>query len=166
MRADPRPLPVRAPFGVDMYTEQIEWPFAPGRQPHQRLAHLHAGGIVASAIQAQAIDQVDYARLQCGQSVERATPAVEVAVAFFQLGVQLCFQALGPGSQGRSRQTADERRQIDHGRAISEAKLRHWNQGTTLEKPAARRRALWASRVSGVITCSMALRFWAISSSL
>ncbi|MCY1559422.1 hypothetical protein D9M68_964620 [compost metagenome] len=87
-------------------------------------------------------------------------------MTLFQLGVQLRLQALRPGSQGRARQAADEGRQIDHGRAINEAKLRHWNQGTTFEKPAARRRSWWVSSVSGFITFSMALRFWAISSSL
>ncbi|MNS90016.1 hypothetical protein D3C72_1240500 [compost metagenome] len=166
VRADPGPFPVRTPFGVHMHAEQVEWPFAPRGQAHQCLAHLHAGGVVAIAVQAQPVDQVDFARIQGGQGFQRTAPAVEVTVTLLQLGFQLRLQALRPGSQGRARQTADEGGQIDHGRAIKEAKLRHWNQGTTFEKPAARRRAWWASRVSGLITFSMALRFWAISSSL
>ncbi|MCY1448165.1 hypothetical protein D9M71_648190 [compost metagenome] len=149
-----------------MHAKQVERPFAPRRQAHQCLAHLRAGVVVAVAVQAQPVDQVDFAWLQGGQGIERAAPAVEVTVALLQLGFQLRLQALRPGSQGRARQTADEGGQIDHGRAINEAKLRHWNQGTTFEKPAARRRSWWASRVSGRITFSMALRFWAISRSL
>ncbi|BCQ64508.1 hypothetical protein PBOI14_62580 [Pseudomonas sp. Boi14] len=166
VRGDPRPLPVRTPFGVHVHAEQVERALAPRRQAHQCGAHLRPSGVVAVGVQAQAIDQVDFAGLDLGQCIQGALPALQVAMAFFHLGVELGLQPIGPGGQGRTRQTASEGGQINHGRAINEAKLRHWNHGTTFENPAASRRSRCSSRLSGFMTFSMALRFWAISSSL
>jgi len=64
VRRNASPFPVRAPFGIDVHAKQIEGAFAPGRQPHQCLAHLHAAGIIAVAVQTQSVYQVDFARLQ------------------------------------------------------------------------------------------------------
>ncbi|MNL21991.1 hypothetical protein D3C87_1433080 [compost metagenome] len=166
VRGDPRPLPVRAPFGIDVHAEQVERPLAPWRQSHQRSAHLRAGLVAAISIQLQAIEQIDFARLDLRQGVQRALPAFQVAMALFHFLVELRLQGVGPIGQRRAGQTAGEGRQINHGKAINEAKLRHWNHGTTFENPAANRRSRCSSRLSGFMTFSMALRFWAISSSL
>ncbi|MND96895.1 hypothetical protein D3C80_891990 [compost metagenome] len=166
MRGNPRPLPVRAPLGIDMHAEQIERALAPRRQAHQRLLHARTGVVIAVAIQIEAVLQVNARGRQRWQGIQRSLPAFQVAMTLFHLGVELRLQALCPLRQGSARQAADQGGQINHGRAINEAKLRHWNQGTTLEKPAASRRSRCSSRLSGFITFSMALRFWAISSSL
>ncbi|MCY1185986.1 hypothetical protein D9M73_268130 [compost metagenome] len=108
MRCYTRPFPVRAPFGVDVYAEQIEGALAPWRQAHQRLAHLHARVAVAIAVQGQASAQVDFGGRQCRQGIEGILPTFEVAMAFFHLGIELCLQAVGPFSQGSARQAADQ----------------------------------------------------------
>ena len=90
----------------------------------------------------------------------------QAAVTFFHFLVELRLQGVGPFGQRSAGQTAGEWGQINHGKAINEAKLRHWNHGTTFENPAASRRSRCSSRLSGFMTFSMALRFWAISSSL
>ncbi|MNT69982.1 hypothetical protein D3C72_2083350 [compost metagenome] len=90
-------------------------------------------------------------------------------MAHRELGIELPGKVGCPVLQGSARQRllqGVEVQRTNHGRAISEAKLRHWNQGTTLEKPAASRRARCSSKLSGCMTFSRALRFWAISSSL
>ena len=97
---------------------------------------------------------------------QRRLPALQVAVAFLHFLVELRLQGVGPFGQRCAGQTAGEGGQINHGKAINEAKLRHWNHGTTFENPAASRRSRCSSRLSGFMTFSMALRFWAISSSL
>ncbi|MNZ50029.1 hypothetical protein D3C78_678100 [compost metagenome] len=149
-----------------MHAEQVERPLAPRRQAHQGGTHLRAGFIVAIGVQLQAVEQIDFARLDPWQGVQRALPALQVAMALFHFLVELRLQGVGPFGQRRAGQTAGEGRQINHGKAINEAKLRHWNHGTTFENPAASRRSRCSSRLSGFMTFSMALRFWAISSSL
>src|SRR5450830_635444 len=119
--------------------------------------HLRAGGVVARGVEGQAIEQIDFAGLDLRQCIQRTLPALQVAMPLFHLAIELRLQALGPYGEGR---------QINHGKAINEAKLRHWNHGTTVENPAANRRSRCSSRLSGFMTFSMALRFWAISSSL
>ncbi|MCY1285484.1 hypothetical protein D9M69_373250 [compost metagenome] len=115
------------------------------------------------------MQQFEPFRMQRWQGVDRRAPAFQVAMTDGELAVEQAGQVGGPVLQRGSGQAllqAVEVESADHGRAISEAKLRHWNQGTTLRKPAASRRSRCRSRLSGFITFSMALRFWAISSSL
>ena len=149
-----------------MHAEQVERAFAPRAQAHQRGMHLRAGGVVANGVEGQAIEQIDFAGLDFRQCIQRALPALQVAMPLFHLAIELRLQALGPYGQGSADQVAGEGGQINHGKAINEAKLRHWNHGTTVENPAASRRSRCSSRLSGFMTFSMALRFWAISSSL
>ena len=107
--SDPRPLPVRAPFGVDMHAKQVERPLAPGRQAEQRIAHLLAGGVIAIVIEGEAVQQVDLARQHGRQGVQRRLPTAEVAVADGHLGVQLLLQVIGPVFQGRTLQALNQR---------------------------------------------------------
>ena len=60
VRRDPRPFPVRAPFGVHMHPEQIERPLAPRAQAHQRGMHLRAGRVIAIGVEGQTVKQVDF----------------------------------------------------------------------------------------------------------
>ncbi|MDT4819319.1 hypothetical protein FQZ97_524330 [compost metagenome] len=169
MRGDSRPLPVRTPFGIDVHTEYFEGTFAPGNQSLQCGFQCGSRGFVAGAVEQEALRQFHLLRLQGRQGIERRAPAFEVAVADRQLGVELRGQVGCPVLQLGARQSllqGVEVQRANHGRAISEAKLRHWNQGTTLENPAASRRSRCSSRLSGCMTFSSALRFWAISSSL
>ncbi len=167
MRRHALPFPVRTPFGIHVHAEDVERPLAPRRQAEQRIMGGGARRLVAIAFQAEGFAQLDGNGLDIRQRVDRALPARQVAVANGELGFQLLLQAIGPGGQRGAGQAPGEGCQVEvHGRAISEAKFRHWNQGTTLEKPASSSRWRWVSRLSGFITFSMALRFWAISSSL
>src|SRR5471032_634215 len=149
-----------------MHAKQVERAFAPRAQAHQRSAHLCAGGVVAIGVKGQAIEQIDFAGLDLRQRIQRTMPTLQVAMTLFHLAIELRLQALGPHGQRSADQMAGEGGQINHGKAINEAKLRHWNHGTTFENPAANRRSRCSSRLSGFMTFSMALRFWAISSSL
>ncbi|MNZ86395.1 hypothetical protein D3C78_1052140 [compost metagenome] len=172
MRGDPCPLPVRVPLGIDMHAEQLERPLAPGDQALERL--LQGGALLAAAGagQGEAFGQLAVLDGQRRQGVDGGLPAGQVAVAAGQLVGEQLGQGGRPGGQRRAAQTVEQGGEVGaggevgHGRAISEAKLRHWNQGMTFEKPAASRRSRCSSRLSGFITFSMALRFWAISSSL
>src|SRR5690606_22325964 len=120
----------------------------------------------AGAIQTELLLQLDGFRMQRRQSVQRLAPTGQVAMATRQFVGELLRQLGRPGGQRGTGQMPGQRSEINHGRAISEAKLRHWNQGTTWEKPAASKRSRCCCRLSGCMMCSMALRFWAISSSL
>src|SRR5690606_994667 len=167
MRRYACPFPVRTPLGVHMHAEHIERPFAPGRKAEQCVMGDGACRLVAVCLQPKGLAQLHGARLDIRQRVDRAPPARQVTMANGKFGVELLLQAVGPGSQRGAGQTPGKRGEVEiHGRAISEAKFRHWNQGSTLVKPASSRRWRWVSKLSGFITFSMALRFWAISSSL
>ena len=167
VRGNAVPLPIRAPFGVDMHAEHIEGPFAPRRQAEQSIVCDGTCGLVAVGLQPEGITQLHPTRLDIRQCFDGTAPARQVAVANGEFGVELRLQAVGPGRQRGAGQAPGEGSQVEiHGRAIREAKFRHWNQGTTLEKPASSNRWRWVSRLSGFITFSMALRFCAISSSL
>ena len=50
--------------------------------------------------------------------------------------------------------------------AISDMKLKYWNQTSALLYPASVKRSMWTGRFSGIRTFSKALRFWLISRSL
>src|SRR5690606_41543450 len=109
--------------------------------------------LVAIAFQAEGLAQLDGNGLDIRQRVDRASPARQVAVANGELGFQLLLQAIGPGGQRGAGQPPGQGRQVAvHGRAISEAKFKHWNQGTTLEKPASSNRWRGVSRPSGFMT--------------
>jgi hypothetical protein len=41
MRQYPAPFPVGPPLRIDLNTEDIEWPFAPGMQAHQDFAQRY-----------------------------------------------------------------------------------------------------------------------------
>ncbi len=167
VRRDPVPLPVRAPLGIDMHAEHVERTLAPWREPHQRIVGGLARGVVTGRVEAEAVTQFDLHGRQRRQRIDGTPPARQITVTNREFGVQLLLNAVGPGGQRGAGQAPGEGSQVEvHGRAISEAKFRHWNQGTTLEKPASSSRWRWVSRLSGFITFSMALRFWAISSSL
>src|SRR5690606_27496417 len=135
-------------------------------QSQQRVLQLLALRRLARAVQPETLPQLEGVRAQRGQGVQRLAPARQVAMAAGQLGGELLGQLGRPGGQRGAGQVPGQGGKVDHGRAISEAKLRHWNQGTTRVKPASSRRWRCCSRLSGCMTCSMALRFWAISSSL
>ncbi|MNP47557.1 hypothetical protein D3C76_1416190 [compost metagenome] len=152
-----------------MHAEHVERALAPGNQPLQRGLELLAGRLIALTLQGEVAIQFGGGRDQLRQAVHGRQPALEVAMAIFDLGLQLRSEGLAPGLQGRASQLAlqaGEGETFDHGRAIIEEKLRHWNHSTTLEKPASSRRWRWVSKVSGRMTFSMAVRFWAISRSL
>ena len=63
VRGHPRPLPVRAPLGVDVHAEQLEGALAPGDQALQGGPQRSAGGLVTGGVEAQCITQFDLARL-------------------------------------------------------------------------------------------------------
>ncbi len=152
-----------------MHAEHVKRSLAPGDQAAQGGFQGFAGGVVTAAVEAECVQQVDLLGLERRQRLDGGVPARQVAVADGQLGVDLRRQVGAPVLQRTAGQPGLQRIEIettDHGRAISEAKLRHWNHGTTLLKPAASRRSRCCSRLSGFITFSMALRFCAISSSL
>ena len=58
VRGDALPFPVRAPFGVDVYAEQLERPLAPGNQALQSGFQLRAGGVIAGAAEGEALQQL------------------------------------------------------------------------------------------------------------
>ena len=124
-----------------MHTEHIEGPFAPGRQAEQCVTGDGACRLVAIGIQPEGIAQLNGVRLDVRQCIDCPPPARQIAVTDGELGVELLLQAVGPGRQWGASQAPGEGSQVEiHGRAISEAKFRHWNQGTTLEKPASSKR--------------------------
>ncbi|MNQ31218.1 hypothetical protein D3C85_445850 [compost metagenome] len=160
------------PLSVDVYAEQLERPLAPGDQALERL--FQGGALLAAAGtgQREAFGQFTLLDAQRRQCIDGGLPAGQVAMAASQLVGEQLGQGGCPGGQWCAAQAVEQGGEVGadgevgHGRAISEAKLRHWNQGMTFEKPAASRRSRCSSRLSGFITFSMALRFWAISSSL
>ena len=166
MRRDPGPFPVRAPFGVHMHAEYLERPLRHGDSPisASRVAWRVAssqgprGGNIRAARSASASAPVAHRRPGASAADRHGRWRVWRPVA---------VERRWPRQRVVCRPGARRGSEVEiHGRAISEAKFRHWNQGTTLEKPASSRRWRWVSRLSGFITFSMALRFWAISSSL
>ena len=108
-----------------MHTKYIERAFAPRRQAHQRFVQLHPRFGIAVVIKGEAFNQVDACRHQFRQGLQRALPALQVAVTLGHFGIELRLQTIGPFSQRGARQAADQRSEINHGRAINEAKLRH-----------------------------------------
>src|SRR5690606_41723543 len=128
-----------------------------------------AVGVAERAVQGKAFAQLHTLWRQRGQALQRGLPTRQVTVADGQLGSDLFAQAVCPARQRAALQLIAQTLQIkalDHGRATSEAKFRHWNHGTTWLKPASSKRWRCTSRLSGFMTFSRALRFWAISSSL
>lgn len=169
MWRDTLPFPVGTPFGIDLYAEEVERPLAPGNQPLQRFLHLRLQRRIVVAVQGEALGQFDLRRGHLGQALDRAPPTGQVAVAFLDARGDLRGQAGRPAVQRRAGEVSLEGVEgevLDHGRAIIEAKLRHWNHWLTRLKPAASSRSRCSSKVSGSMTFSSALRFCAISSSL
>ena len=165
MRRDPGPFPVRAPFGVHMHAEYLERPLAPRRQPisASRVAWRVAssqgprGGNIRAARSASASAPVAYRRPGASAAdrhdrwrvwrpvaVERRWPRQRV----------VCRPAPGEGVRSRFMAGRSAKRNSGIG-----TRARPWKS---------RPRAGVGDGFPGyrASSFSMALRFWAISSSL
>ena len=164
------PLPVRAPLGVDVNAKQVKGPLAPGSQLLQGGVQLRSqlgAGIVRATDTDGVTVQVNLGGGDVRQFIQRCQPLWQVGVApAVEVAVDFSLQAIRPARQWTARPALHQCLEIDHFRATSEAKLKHWNQTSQLLKPALPMRCLWVSSVSGINTFSRALRFWAISRSL
>ena len=83
MRRHPLPLPVRMPLGVDLHTEEIKGPLAPGNQPLQSCLHVPRINVTGLA-DAQGIRRKITARRPLRQRVQRRQPTGQITMGFVQ----------------------------------------------------------------------------------
>src|SRR5574344_254286 len=162
----PLPLPVGTPFGIHMHAKQVKRPLAPGMQAAQGIGQLLALPVATGTVQLYRILQVVLFQRQRRHGLYRVHPARQVTMAGIKALIELVLYRARPVFKRCAVQMAGKGSKVDHGKAIREAKLMHWNHRCTRLKPASCRRWRCSSRLSGSMTFSMARRFWAISSSL
>src|SRR5690606_8674127 len=116
---------------------QIEGALAPGMQYLECLAQCR---LLRRSHGGRAVDrngigvEVTVADRVIRQGVQRSLPARQVTTALYiQTAVDLFGERVAPAGQPRLRcQPVHEGLRVDHRIATSDAKLKHWNQTSTL----------------------------------
>ncbi len=109
VRFDAVPFPVAAPFGIDIYAEDLERSFAPWMELHEGMAKLVLlgfGDIGWCAYDHSRRVELDHGRQQIGHGIDSGLPAVVIAVVkifecCFDMLVELhCERAFAKRGQG------------------------------------------------------------------